>query len=509
MTGYYQMTEIDRGYLGQVLLERGFRDWFLYMFRVIENTPFITEPVHERIFAQIQDVIDGKASRLNLNMCPRTGKTTIAKWFAIYGITLNPRAQTIYTSFSQDLLSEIASQMAAILMHPIYQAMYGNRAPALADVELDPIDEFWKDWLYQNTNREKFSSRKITTAHGGIILLSSIGSAITGFGCGQRNARVFSGALIIDDANKPADIRSQTMRERVHTYFVDTLFTRLNNSDTPILNIQQRLHVEDLTGYLESVYGFHTIKFPLLDEDGKCALPRQYTPARILELQKNSATFAAQYQQTPVKDGGNLIKSEWFKRYTVPPARFDSLYIVADTAFTEKKSADNSAFGLFGLVGKDLYMLDGYCKKVIFPDLCRDLTSFYQSATSKYPTSTLQAIYIENKGSGISLIQQLREKGLPISELQPVVHNEQARRDQVADKYTRFMEIAADLESGYFHIPESAPWLLEFISQCEAFTGGKQDAHDDFCDVLTYSLKLRRKGTMTDWSSLASAFKRR
>ena len=287
------------------------------------------------------------------------------------------------------------------------------------------------------------------------------------------------------------------------------MLTRLNHSNTPILNIQQRLHLEDLTGFLETVYEFTTWRHPLLDADNVCALPRQYTDDRVRELQKDTFTFAAQYQQMPVKEGGNLIQTAWMRRYSVPPHTFDFLFIVADTAFTEKKSADNSAFGLFGICGKDLYMLDGYCKKVIFPDLCRDMVGFYESACARNTTTPVSAVYIENKGSGISLIQQLRERGLPVRELMPTVHNAYLRKDQVTDKFTRFNEIAADLESGYFHIPESAPWLLEFISECEAFTGGKQSAHDDFVDLLIYALKIRRQNQITDWAALRTSFIRR
>lgn len=500
---------VSKEYLGHRLIERGFRDWFLYMFRIIDGNNFRIEPVHERMFEQLQRVIDGQDIRINENLCPRSAKTTLAKFLVVYTMTKNPRSHIIYTSFSQDLLMQIAGEIAAIMQHPVYRAMYPATAPQLSQEQLDPVDEFWKDYLYEQTRETKFSSRKITTAYGGVVLFASIGSAITGFGAGRRESKEFAGFLLIDDANKPADIRSETMRKKVHTYFVETLFTRLNSSNTPVINIQQRLHVEDLTGFLEATYGFKTFKHPLLDENGVCTLPTQYTPERVAELQKDSYTFSAQYQQSPVVEGGNLIRTEWFKRYNALPGKFDSLFIVADTAFTEKKSADNSAFGLFGTVGKDLYMIDGYCKKVIFPDLCRDMVSFYEAAKARFRETTLSAIYIENKGSGISLIQQLRQNGLPISELTPTVHNSELKKDQVADKYTRFMEVSADLESGYFHVPESAPWLLEFIAECEAFTGGKQDAHDDYCDVLIYALKVRRKGMQTDWGTFKNNFMRR
>ena len=485
--------DVDKQYLGQLLLSQGYGTWLRYMFRLINGMPFITEPTHHKLFDEVQAIIDGTNTRININLPPRVGKTTVCGvWLVVYALTINPKAQIIYTSFNQDLLSGIAAQVASIMQHPAYKAMYGNRGDITETTEMvDPLDEYWRDWLLESTKnkQDKFTSRKIITSAGGVVLFNSIGSAITGFGAGVRNAKGFSGFIIIDDGDKPGDVFSETKRTKTHDYFSGTLLTRLNNSDTPIVNTQQRLHVEDLTGYLESVYGFKTFKFPLLGENGECLFGRQYTNERILELQKDSFAFSSQYQQSPTIRGGNLIKTEWFKRYDVLPAHFDSTFIVADTAFTEKKSADNSAFGLFGTVGKDLYMIDGYCKKVIFPDLCRDMVSFYESAKARFRENTVSAIHIENKGSGISLIQQLREKGLPVAELMPTVHDPYLKKDQVTDKYTRFMEIAADLESGYFHIPESAPWLLEFINECEAFTGGKQDAHDDYCFVANTKIK--------------------
>ena len=119
----------------------------------------------------------------------------------------------------------------------------------------------------------------------------------------------------------------------------------------------------------------------------------------------------------------------------------------------------------------------------------------------------LSSIYIENKASGISLTQQLRAEGLPIMELFPTVHNEALKRDIVADKYTRFLEIEAEIDSGNVWLPESAHWLPEFEKECEAFTGGKQDEKDDGIDVLIYSLKVSKKYNQTDWAQYKAAFR--
>lgn len=206
----------------------------------------------------------------------------------------------------------------------------------------------------------------------------------------------------------------------------------------------------------------------------------------------------------PNVEGANLIKLSKFHRYKYAPESFPFVFICCDTAFSEKKKADGSAFMLVGVIDKKVYFLDGYWKQVTFPDLRRDLLSFYKKAKSKY--SNLSGVYIENKGSGISLIQQLREEGMPIMELQPTVTNKELKKEQISDKYTRFLEIEADIDSGLCYIPESADWLLEFEKQAEAFTGGKQDEHDDFIDCCIYSLKIARKGIEIDWSKAYAEF---
>lgn len=505
MSSSTPLYKTNPDYLGQVLINRGFRDWFLYMFRVIEGRPFIVEAIHADLFSVFDKIYKQEINRANINIPPRAGKTTLSKWFVAFCLTVNPKSQFIYTSYSQILLTDLSHELMTILEHPIYKAMYPVQVEQKSE-ELKPIDEFWREYLISTTGKNAYSSKRIITAQGGNILFSSIGSAITGFGASVRGAKGFTGGIWIDDAQKPADSRSQVMRDKTYRYFEETLLSRLNNPTAPIVNIQQRLHQEDLSGFLESKYGFYTLRKPLI-EDGICQIPSQYTQERLEELQKNNFLFQSQYQQQPVAEGGNLIKTEWFQRYGTPLQSYKQLFIVCDTAFSEKTSADNTVFGAFGVDDKNhIWLLDMYCKKVIFPDMKRDLISFYMKFKDNH-YSPFGSIYIENKGSGISLIQQLRTEGLPIKELSPTVTVKGSNKERVTDKYTRFLEISADLESGYVHIPESAPWLLEFISECEAFTGGKQAEKDDVCDCLIYSLKVRREFETPDWDAFKRAFR--
>ena len=85
--------------LGHVLLNKGFEIWFRYMFDCIENRPFIKEAIHDDLFSFFTDIYNGKKNRVNLNVPPRSGKTTAMQYFVVYCLTQNPASNIIYTSY--------------------------------------------------------------------------------------------------------------------------------------------------------------------------------------------------------------------------------------------------------------------------------------------------------------------------------------------------------------------------------------------------------------------------
>lgn len=474
-------VEIDKGYLGYSLLKRGFRDWFLYMFRVSNNTPFVVSPVHENLFQQIQDIVDGKDNRVNINLCPRTGKTTLAIWLTVYALTVNPKSQIIYTSYSQDLLGNVSKAVASILGSPIYNALYGHNI-MLQETEENPVNDFWREYLLKTTGKPTYSTRKITTSQGGVVLFSAIGGQITGFGAGVRGAKGFSGILIIDDGNKVSDARSKKMLQNTQEYFTDTLLTRLNNSDTPIANIQQRVHLDDLSGYLSLNYGFKNFKFPLIDENGNCNLPNQYTPQRIKELMVNSYVFLAQYQQEPIVSGGEVIRSEWFRYYPLAVNyKYKRVFITADTAQKVKEHNDYSVFMTFGVTEDDrLHVLDIVRGRWESPELKRTaLTLWNKWVKFETPCS---ALYVEDKVSGTGLIQEIQAScGIPILPLKPD-----------SDKLTRVEAILTYLEAGLISLPENKTYGFnpDFLSECESFTRDDSHKHDDQIDAFCYGVNI-------------------
>ena len=476
------MVQLRTGYIGIKLLKRGFQDWFRYMFRTIEGKDFIVEPIHNGLFEYFDKVYKLDITRLNVNVPPRSGKTTLATYLLVYALTVNPKSNIIYTSFSQSLLTDIASRVRDILEHPVYKAMYPSSMD-YQNEEVNPIDEFWAEYLRRESGKNTYSSKRIVTAHGGICLFSSIGSQITGYGAGIRNGKGFTGCLIIDDANKPADIHSQIMRDKVVRYFEETLLSRLNQSDVPIVNIQQRLHLEDLSGVLQTKYGFETLKRPLIDDNGVCQLPSQYTPERIEELKINNYMFTSQYQQEPIILGGAVIKREWFKYYKPSETyKYTRLIITADTAMKVKEHNDYSVFIVGGITDDNkLHIIDMVRGKWEAPDLKLEALRLFEKYKYNEKTGvSCSGIYVEDKASGTGLIQELQRAGAPIIGL-PV--------DK--DKLTRLESVLTYISSGQVLLPydETYGFNPDLLAECEAFTRDDSHSHDDIVDALVYCIQ--------------------
>jgi predicted phage terminase large subunit-like protein len=179
--------------------------------------------------------------------------------------------------------------------------------------------------------------------------------------------------------------------------------------------------------------------------------------------------FSAQYQQEPIPLAGNLIKAEWFKQYDVSPtySNNDVLMISIDTAMKGAPSADYSVATVWLARGENSYLLDLWRERVDYPDLRRAVHGLRE----KYPTA---ALLIEDKGSGTSLIQDLR-----LENVTPIPINPEG------DKVTRLAAVSVQFESGAVWFPKGAPWLGGLQAELLGFPNVK---HDDQVDSISQAL---------------------
>lgn len=458
------------------LARRDFAYFIRQTFPDFHFSPF-SIAVCEALQTFLDDVNAGKRPILIIEAPPQHGKSELAsRRFPAFAFGQNPDLRIAGCSYSADLASAINKDIQRIMTGEEYKRIFRTR--------IGEKIVGGKALL----NADKF---EVSTGSG-YYVSAGVGGPLTG-----KSVDI---GIIDDPVKNMSEARSTTVRASIESWYNTVFRTRLSKKSGQLI-MMTRWHLEDLVGYVKA-HARNRVKvlsFKAIDDNGRALVPALHPLDQLEEMRSTMSPqeWAALYQQSPIVEGGNLIKTENFNRYTVAPASFSFSFVVADTAFSDKKKADGSAFLHVGVTDGKIYLLNGYWKRVGFPELRRDMKSFYLAARERCPN--LSGVYVENKASGISLIQQLRDECLPVVELYPTVKNAALKKEQIADKYTRFLEVSAELESRRCFIPESAPWLLEFLTQCEGFTGGNQDTKDDYCDALIYAIKTARKGIEIDW----------
>ena len=214
-------------------------------------------------------------------------------------------------------------------------------------------------------------------------MATSVGGTLTGRG---------GNFIIIDDPMKPQDADSEVAREATKQWYSNTLLTRLDDKVADaIVVVMQRLHLDDLVGHLLEQDGWTHLNLPAISE---CEHRVQLGPARyhlrrpgdllhperepqeVLDEFKQSMgslDFAAQYQQAPVAEGGNLIKWKWFSFYDDPPHRDikDKIILSWDTALSAKELASYSVCVILQIRGETVFVLDVFRERLEYPDLKR------------------------------------------------------------------------------------------------------------------------------------------
>ena len=192
----------------------------------------------------------------------------------------------------------------------------------------------------------------------------------------------------------------------------------------------------------------------------------------------------AQWQQTPTADEGAILKREWWQRWpSDEPPLVEYIIQSYDTAYSKKETADYSVITTWGVFVKDqdsgpnIILLDVKKGRWDFPELKR-------IAREEYKTWNPDNVLIEAKATGITLQQELRRVGIPVTMYSP------GGRRAGQDKVSRANSIAPILESGMVWAPETE-WADELIEECAAFPNGD---HDDMVDSTTQALMRFRAG---------------
>lgn len=447
--------------MGQILtpekiatLRTDFLAFAKYMFLNTKGSPMMVAPFHVEICDALERCVIGQTKRLIINISPRSGKTELAvKMFIAWSIGNFPDSEFIHASYSKTLAALNTSGTREMMNHPAYHAVFGK--PNLRD------DSNAKDHF--------------RTSEGGVVYAAGTDGTLTGLGAGKMR-ETFGGAVVIDDPQKAGEGNSETMRKNVREWFTTTMESRLNNRNTPIIIIQQRLHEEDLSGWLlDGGNGekWEHLKIEAIKEDGTSFWPdnSNFEIDNLRRREKaNSYVFAGQYMQRPAPLGGGILKDSWWKYWEALP-KIKSRSIYADTAQKTKDHNDYSVLQCWGTSDDGAkYLLDQIRGKWEAPELLVNARAFWNKHKAVNGLGRLRSMKVEDKASGTGLIQTLQRERIPIVGIQRNI-----------DKITRAYDAAPEIEVGNVYLPKDAPWLADFLAEASAFPNGK---HDDMMDVV-------------------------
>jgi len=465
-------------------------------FRVLEGYNLILNDHHTVLLDTLDKVLAGEITRLIINMPPGCSKTLFTVIYLIsYLLARYPKARSVHLSANDSLVNDNSRYIQDIIRSPHYKSLFNREIRHDASAK--------GLWL---------------TREGGKLLALTTGSGVVGHRAGDFNQDIVdycTGILVIDDPLKPEDAYSATTRHRMNRRISSTCRSRTALETVPIMLVHQRLHDDDATGFLlrgGTGDKWHHVCMPVHSEHDPYDYPKDYThavpikykqkkgplwelkydEAAIIKLREGDPyTYSTQYAQSPVQLGGNILKVIWwgdFEYYDYAKnlihfsdgrtVRLMRKAIYADTAQKAKEYNDYSVFLLAGRgADRNLYLLDLMRGKWEAPQLQENFLAFCDRHAKRMGSIVLdvEARYIEDKSSGIGLIQGVQHergrtfvKGIP----------------RHIDKVTRVMGVAPEVSKGRVYLPRTELWVPEFVEECKNFSALGTHSHDDQVDVL-------------------------
>lgn len=423
---------------------------------------------HELLNNALMRVEAGEIRRLMVFMPPGSAKST-------YGTVTFPTWYMGRKRGRRVITTGYGTELALKFSRKCRQITRSNQYRELFDTELTPDNKAVHDWSLTNSSA---------------LMAAGILAGITG----NR-----ADGIVIDDPIKGREeADSPVIREKIWEEYRTSVRTRLKPNGF-ITIIQTRWHEDDLSGRIlpadwDGQSGWVRARDgemwyviclqaectrdddPLGRKPGEWLWTEWFTPEHWAQekITQGSRNWSALFQQVPKPSEGGIFKRAWFRRYRERPVKFDLLVLSIDSANKERELNDPSVASLWGVLAiesrHDYYLLHVWRARVEYPLLKHTVKNLF--ARDK-PDSVL----IEDKSSGQSLIQELRdETTIPVVAIEPE-----------GDKVMRAHAVSSVVEAGHVYLPEEAEWLIDWESEIFGFPlSTKKDQVDSMTQFLRW-----------------------
>ena len=421
-----------------------------------QGTNYIHNWHIDAISETLNEVYKGNLKRVIINMPPRYLKSVcISVAFPAWILGNNPEKRIIVASYSDKLTIKHSVDCRLI-------------------IESEWFKNIFPECILSKNQNEKY---KFSTTKNGYRFATSVGGTLTGEG---------GDILIIDDPHNPQQVLSNKYRNKVLDWYSNTFSSRLNDKKNgAIIIVMQRLHPEDLSGYLldKNKDGWFHLNLPVLFEDdykinignfsknikkGEYLFETREGKNEIekIKIDMGSYVFNAQYQQKPMLIDCSIFKKKWLKYYD-ENIDFKNIYLSFDTAIKIGINNDPTVCTIWGEYENKYYLIDLFRDWLEYPELKRKTLELIKKWQPL-------AVLIEDKASGQSLIQDIKKDKINIIPIKVI-----------KDKITRFASITPIFESNRVLFKQCSTWLFDLEYELLSFPNG---THDDQVDSISQFL---------------------
>lgn len=319
---------------------------------------------------------------------------------------------------------------------------------------------------------------------------------------GARGDRV-----ILDDPLSADDANSEAALLAAELAFLETLPTRINNDQSAIVVIMQRLHERDTSGLIKAKgLPYEHLCLPMRFEadrrcvtsigfadprtkDGELLFPERFSEPQVAELERTLGSYATagQLQQRPVPRGGGLFQKGWFGTVTALPVgcRFVRGW---DLAATEDAEAAATAGILMAQAPDGRFIIVDAVREQLGPmGVERLMKNTAEQDRAKH--GAVRGSYPQDPGqAGKAQAQHLLRHVLAGFDYH--------FSPESGDKETRALPLAAQAEAGNVYLLSGA-WNEAFLDEIATFPMGKWKDQVDAASRAFTELTTKRQAQST------------
>jgi hypothetical protein len=386
------------------------------------TTEYIHGWHHDAIAAHLEAIHHGEITRLQINEPPGAMKSVIVSvmfqaWE--WGPGGLPGLRYFTTSYKEGYARRDSRKTRDLVLSEWYRAL-------------------WPEIVLVRDNETDFEN----TARGNRLAMPF--ASLTS-GRGNR--------LLIDDPHSVDTAESEADREKITRRFRESVTSRLNNPERDaIVVIMHRLHPEDVCGVIETLQLPYVklvlpmeyvkslaVKTPFFEDprkiDGELLHPERIGREKIEQnkLELGPHAYDTQYQQMPRAREG----SYFFSRENIlgangepvaAPAKCDAVFAVIDTATKTGKKRDGTGVTYFAfnkyptpllvILDWDIQQIEASLLTVWLPTVFSRLEEFARKCGAR--AGSIGA-WIEDKDSGMVLLQHAERGGLPARPIESAI----------------------------------------------------------------------------------------